>query len=115
MAVGGLVAGGVVGGGGYAAVHFPSSPPPPTGSTIQVPFVYSTEKADWLTAAASSFSNSPQAKLTGSNKTIQELLNDSGSLDVADKIISGEIKPVAWSPGGPLELNTPTNKCRPAK
>jgi serine/threonine protein kinase len=110
LLIGGLVAAGVVVGGGYAAVRFLSSPPPPTGSTIQIPFVYSTEKADWLTAAASSFSNSPLAKLTGSNKTIQVLLNDSGSLDVADKILNGEIKPVAWSPASTLELNRLTYK-----
>ncbi len=115
LLIGGLVAAGVVVGGGYTAVHFLSSPPPPTGSTIQIPFVYSTEKADWLTAAASSFSNSPQAKLTGSNKTIQVLLNDSGSLDVADKILNGEIKPVAWSPASTLELNRLTYKWKQAK
>jgi serine/threonine protein kinase len=105
--VGGLVAAGVIAGGGFAASRIlggGGGGAPSAGGTVQVDFTFSTEKAGWLEAALAAFNNSSQVKLAGSNKTIQVVLNDSGSLDVKDKIVNGLLKPVAWSPANDVEL-----------
>ena len=105
LLIGGIVAAGVVVGGGFAAAHLlsSSSSNTPVGSTVTVNFAFSTEKSDWLTAAAQAF-NSKNVTLAGSNKIIQVELGDSGSLDLGDKILKGQSKPVAWSPASDLEL-----------
>jgi serine/threonine protein kinase len=80
---------------------------PTTSGSIQLPFAYSTEKAAWLHAAIQAFNNSPTSILTlgGTNKSIVPvLLDNSGSLDIADKILSGAVKPVIWSPANAIEL-----------
>lgn len=104
--VGGLVAAGVIAGGGFAATRIlGGGSRSGAGGTVHIDFIFSTEKADWLNAALLAFQNSPQATLAGSNKTIQVIPNNSGSLDVKDKIMSGELQPVAWSPANQVELN----------
>jgi len=100
LLIGGLIAAGAVVGGGLAASRFFFTPT----STVTVNFAYSTEKDAWLAAAAQAF-NSKNIMLANSNKLIQVALGDSGSLDVGDKILNGESKPVAWSPASDLELN----------
>ena len=102
LLIGGLVATGAVIVGGLGASHFFISPSS-TGNTVAVNLAYNTEKDAWLTAAAQAF-NSKNIVLTNSSKIIQVALGDSGSLDVGDKIFSGESKPVAWSPASDLEL-----------
>jgi serine/threonine protein kinase len=102
--IGGLVAAGVIAGGGLAASRILGGSGPATSGTVRVDFTFSTEKAEWLSAALTAFNNSPQVKLAGGNKIIQVVLNDSGSLDVKDKIVKGELQPVAWSPASDLEL-----------
>ncbi len=79
------------------------TPTPAPGATIAVDFLYSTEKDAWLQAAIAKFHNSDAARYQG--KSIQILPNSNGSLSLADSILSGEIKPIAWSPASVLELN----------
>jgi len=58
-----------------------------------------------MQAAISAFQKSSAALLGGSNKVIQIDSDNSGSLDVGDKILSGEDQFAAWSPASELELN----------
>jgi hypothetical protein len=76
---------------------------------ITVDFVYSTEKNDWLTKAINIFNAMQQ---TWQNKIIQvNPLNsivdgwEYGSLDAAERIVSGVLKPTAWSPANVMEIN----------
>jgi len=84
------------GGGGSGA------PPPLTGPSITVNFTYSTEKADWLTAAISAF-NKSGTSLNG--KVVQVALDPRGSGEAKDGILNGAIQPTAWSPASSLELS----------
>ena len=105
--IGGVIAAGALLGGGYAASRFlfTGGQGSPAG-TIQLNIAYSTEKAQWLQAAVAAFNNSSQATLESLGKTIQPvLLDNSGSLDIGDKILSGAVTPVIWSPASRLELN----------
>lgn len=78
--------------------------PGQAGGAVMVTFAYSTEKADWLRAAVSAF-NQGNHTLNGNGKTIQVQLNDLGSVDGQAQILSGQLKPVAWSPASDLEIN----------
>ncbi|MBA2681492.1 MAG: protein kinase, partial [Ktedonobacteraceae bacterium] len=79
----------------------PASNPAPAG-TISLNFVYSTEKADWMSKAISDF-NASNTQTGG--KLIQVTADGRGSVETKDSILSGNIKPVAWSPASFLELN----------
>jgi hypothetical protein len=70
--------------------------------TISVPFTYSTEKSVWLQQAINAF-NQREVKHNGKRIVIQ--LDARGSVDALQKILSGELEPVAWSPASTLELN----------
>lgn len=86
----------VVGAGALAA-------PALISSTIPLTFIYSTEKDGWLQAALAAFRKSSASRLGG--KTIQVQFSTSGSLDLTQHILSGTIKPVAWSPASSLEID----------
>ena len=79
----------------------PASKPGAAG-TISLNFVYSTEKADWMSKAINDF-NASNAQVGG--KLIQVTSDARGSVETKDSILSGSIKPVAWSPASFLELN----------
>jgi len=74
-------------------------PVPPSAvarELIELPFVYSTEKKEWVDAAASEFSVShPEIKIQ---------LIGKGSLEASDQILDGSLKPVLWSPADSLVL-----------
>ena len=70
--------------------------------TINISFFFTTEKQMWLQDAITTFN---QSGATYQGKTIQVTSSNSGSIDLANKIVSGEIKPTAWSPASDLELN----------
>ena len=89
---------------GAVAIARQFLPGTPAG-TVTLKFGYSTEKDAWLQAAIQSFQQSSAATLAGSNKTIQIVTDNSGSLDVGDKILAGTDQFVAWSPASDLELN----------
>ena len=115
-----IIGGGVVvlaAAGAYAVGnHFLSTAPTaaPSTGTVTIKFGYSTEKDAWLQAAIQSFHQSKAATLAGSTKTIQIVTDNSGSLDVGDKILSGEDQFVAWSPASDVELNRLNYKWRQA-
>jgi Bacterial extracellular solute-binding protein len=63
---------------------------------------YSTEKSDWMNASVAAF-NKSNTRLGG--KAIQVILDPRGSVDAQQRILSGALMPVAWSPASSLELN----------
>ena len=73
-----------------------------SGGTITVSFTYSTEKDAWMKPAITAF-NGSGASLNG--KAIQVAANELGSVGGHDQILSGQLKPTAWSPASSLELN----------
>lgn len=74
----------------------PSAPPAPPREVTELPFVYSTEKKDWVEAAIAEFSSThPEIKVTPVGK---------GSLEASDGILDGSLKPVLWSPADSLVL-----------
>jgi serine/threonine protein kinase/ABC-type Fe3+ transport system substrate-binding protein len=84
----------------------PGTPTPaPTTGTVTLTFSYSTEKDAWIKSAIQAFHNSKAAILAGSNKAIQLELDNSGSLNVGDRILQGSSQLSAWSPASDLELN----------
>ncbi|MBV9020035.1 MAG: substrate-binding domain-containing protein, partial [Ktedonobacteraceae bacterium] len=70
--------------------------------TININFFFTTEKQMWLQDAIATFN---QSGATYQGKVIQVASSNSGSIDLANRIMSGEIKPTAWSPASDLELN----------
>lgn len=108
--VGGLAGAVLIAGGGTTAYLLLNPKKSTSGSsplgTITVNFVYSTEKEAWMKAAANAFH---QSNPTYQGKAIQVALNELGSVDGHNKILSGEIKPTAWSPASFLELNQLSN------
>ncbi len=79
----------------------PASKPGHAG-TFTLNFVYSTEKADWMSKVISDF-NASNTQVAG--KLIQVAANSGGSVELKDSILNGSIKPAAWSPASFLELN----------
>lgn len=77
--------------------------PAPSGSpaaapsqVVTLPFVYSTEKKEWLDAAIAEFALAhPEIKVEATGK---------GSLEASDAILDGSLKPVLWSPADSLVL-----------
>ena len=72
------------------------------GPTITLNFTYSTEKQNWIRTVTDTFN---QKNLTLNKKSIQVVLDPRGSGEGQTKILSGEIKPTAWSPASFLELS----------
>jgi hypothetical protein len=82
-------------------VAAPSAAPEPVASTppralVELPFVYSTEKKEWLEAAVAEFS--------AAHPEIKVELTGKGSLEASDGILDGSLKPVLWSPADSLVL-----------
>nr|BBH92745.1 hypothetical protein KTA_09440 [Thermogemmatispora argillosa] len=70
---------------------------------IALSFVYSTEKASWISAAIAAF-NQRGETLGGKRITLAQA-EGRGSLDARNRILSGQLRPIAWSPASTLELN----------
>ena len=69
----------------------------PSSDAVEVTVLYSTEKKDWIEAAAQSFQvEHPDIKL---------IMRGMGSLQSAEAILDGREKPVVWSPADSLVLN----------
>ncbi len=77
----------------------------PAGPTDQIPFkfIYSTEKEAWMSDAIQAFNRS-QTTLNG-KLIVLDSPEDRGSGDAKTRILSGELRPVAWSPASSLEVN----------
>jgi hypothetical protein len=71
--------------------------------TIPINIVYSTEKKGWLTAALDQFNQNNHNLLN--NKTIEVTLIGLGSVDSQTQILSGQTRPVAWTPASSQEMN----------
>jgi hypothetical protein len=70
--------------------------------TLNLNFTYSTEKQAWMTDVISDFNKS---NMQVGNKLIQIQGDPRGSVDAQNRILSGQLKPAAWSPASDLELN----------
>lgn len=71
--------------------------PNPGGSATEISMLYSSEKKDWIEAAAASFQKEhPEIKLT---------LNAKGSMAAAQAIVDGKEKPTIFSPADTLVQN----------
>ncbi len=80
----------------------------PKVDTLTIPFIFSTEKNDWLNAIINDF-NGQNIKLD--KQVIQIKATAEGSVKTKDNILNGVptadgfTTPVAWSPASDLELN----------
>jgi Bacterial extracellular solute-binding protein len=94
----------------------PASPiPTPTGNNdIAISFVYSTEKEAWLRKAIDTFNGLHKTVEVQTGQYKKIIVNpisspsdgwEYGSLDAAEHIIKGDIKPTAWSPANGLEIS----------
>jgi ABC-type glycerol-3-phosphate transport system substrate-binding protein len=88
-------------GSGPVAAPAPSAAAEPVVSTpprpvVELPFIYSTEKKDWIEASVAEFS--------AAHPDIKVVLNGKGSLEASDGIMDGTLKPVLWSPADSLVL-----------
>ncbi len=72
------------------------------GNMLNLSFIYSSEKQDWMQEVINDFN---QSNTQVGNKIIQIQGASRGSGDATSRILSGELKPVAWSPASDLELN----------
>lgn len=68
-----------------------------TGEKTEITMVYSTEKKEWIDAAAVEFEKA--------NPSIKVTLVGKGSLEAAQAIVDGKDKPTVWSPADTLVLN----------
>lgn len=99
-----LLGGGTVAVAAVAALYVISRAGSPAGASIPLTFACSTEKAPWLQAAARDF-NTRQQTVRGQNSVIHIQITDLGSVDGQAQILSGQLKPIAWSPASSLEIN----------
>lgn len=73
------------------------APPPPPARATEISMLYSSEKKEWMEAAAATFQKAhPEIKLT---------LTAMGSLDAAQAIVDGKEKPTLFSPADSLVEN----------
>lgn len=68
----------------------------PSRAVVELPFLYSTEKKDWIEAAVAEFS--------AAHPDVKVVLSGKGSLEASDGILDGSLKPVLWSPADSLVL-----------
>ncbi len=76
-------------------------------ATLPISLTFSTEKQKWIEDAIERFYQSKNSIYQG--KKIQIQSDMSGSLDVANAILSGQKQPVAWSPASSLEIDRLNN------
>jgi ABC-type molybdate transport system substrate-binding protein len=70
---------------------------PPPGGETEIEVVYSTEKKDWIEAVTAEFVKAhPEIKVT---------LVGKGSIEAAQLILDGQLKPDVWSPADTMVLN----------
>lgn len=72
------------------------------GKTVVVPIVYGSEKREWLEPLVQQY-NDAQHK-TASGATILIEATPMGSIESVNGIISGELKPVVWSPASSVYI-----------
>jgi hypothetical protein len=73
-----------------------AAPGQPKAPPVEISFLYSTEKKDWVESSVAAFASAhPEIKVT---------LVGKGSLEAAEGILEGSLKPVVWSPADSLAL-----------
>jgi hypothetical protein len=79
----------------------PAAPPgigsAPAGDVTELTVLYSSEKKEWIEAAAAGFAKA--------HPDIHLALVGKGSFDMAQSILDGRDKPVVWSPADSLVMN----------
>jgi hypothetical protein len=87
----------------HGALNFPGSastsgaaPGAPPGARVTITFLYTTEKRDWVEAAAESF--------RGKHPDVDLRLVGQGSLESAQAILDGKAQPTVWTPADSLVL-----------
>lgn len=91
-----------VGAGIYFLTRPTPTEPPVLGNSLEIPFIYSTEKETWLKEAIQIFN---ERKLTVGNQPVVVTATAEGSVRTKDNILAGNVLPVIWSPASDLELN----------
>ena len=69
----------------------------PTTASVELQFIYSTEKKGWIEFATEAFNKE--------NPKIAVKLVGKGSLEAAQSIVEGREKPVLWSPADSMGIN----------
>src|SRR5262249_54891530 len=69
----------------------------PTTASVELQFIYSTEKKGWIEFATEAFNKE--------NPKIAVKLIGKGSLEAAQSIVEGREKPVLWSPADSMGIN----------
>ena len=82
--------------GGAGGTSGPAAPPPPAGPRTTLTVVFGTEKDAWMQAAASDFRSA--------HPEYDVVLVPKGSLEAAQDILDGKLRPVVWSPADSLVL-----------
>jgi len=75
----------------------PAATAAPSAASVELTFLYSTEKKEWVEFATQAFQRD--------NPNIAVKLIGKGSIDAAQALIDGRDKPVLWSPADSLALN----------
>jgi ABC-type molybdate transport system substrate-binding protein len=75
----------------------PTAAGAPANDAIEITTVYSTEKQAWIEAAAADFQKA--------NPSIKVTLVGKGSLDAAQGILDGKLKPTVFSPADSMVMN----------
>ncbi len=85
----------------------PDSGSPPIATRVALPFIYSTEKEDWLRDAVADFEKA--------HPDVDVQLDPKGSLEAVRALLAGESRPVLWSPADSLAVNLLTEQWKIAK
>src|SRR5688572_27460818 len=73
----------------------------PKDATAEIQVIYSTEKKDWIEATTAEFIKA--------NPTIKVSLVGKGSIEGAQGILDGALKPTVWSPADSMVMNLLTS------
>jgi hypothetical protein len=85
----------------------PGVQPAPLAEKVTVPILYSSEKEEWLRDAVAEFAKD--------HPNIDVELEAKGSLEAVRALLSGEKKPVLWSPADSLAVNLLSTQWQLAK
>jgi ABC-type glycerol-3-phosphate transport system substrate-binding protein len=89
------------------AVTASASGEPPARAQVTLPFLFSTEKEEWLRGAVAEFEKA--------HPEVEVRLEPKGSLEAVRALLAGESRPVLWSPADSLAVNLLTDQWKLAK
>ncbi len=79
----------------------------PARARVTLPFLFSTEKEEWLRGAVAEFEKA--------HPEVEVQLEPKGSLEAVRSLLAGESRPVLWSPADSLAVNLLTDQWKLAK